>query len=88
MHEPHDIWKHTHCPTGHGLRELRLAQASGNVGRLVPGTCGPHTAFGNAAGIGGAPELTHMKSPCLSLSQPFHAYVLLLCFSISAVVIS
>lgn len=87
MREAHNVGKHTHCPAGHGLREPRFAHPSGSVWREVPGTCGPQTAFGNAAGIGGSPELIHMKSPCLNLSQLFHEYVLLLYFSISAVVI-
>lgn len=57
----------THWLEAHGLREARSESLAG---RAVPGTWGPHIAFGRATGIGWLPELRQIKSPCFTLLQP------------------
>jgi hypothetical protein len=58
--------------SGHGLRSAMLTPEAGFV---VPGFCGPQTAFWIGAGIGGAPELRHMLMPAYSKVQPDHPHV-------------
>lgn len=52
-----------------------LLQSSGGS---VPGTCGPHSALGSGAGIGGVPELKQIMLLAHRFEHPFQAQVLLL----------
>lgn len=59
-----------HSLAAHGFKDPRSDQL---LGRAVPGTWGPQTAFGSATGIGGSPELRQMKEPCDICPHPGHA---------------
>ena len=72
-----------HCPqilqqafNGQGFISVIFDDAS--VGALEPGFCGPHTAFGNAAGKGGVPLLRQILVPTKRGSHPLQPQVFLL----------
>ncbi len=55
------------------LRVVILVPAGGFG---VPGTCGPHTALGTEAGMGGVPGLKQMMTPTyMTWEHPFQAQV-------------
>jgi hypothetical protein len=56
-----------HAFKGHGFKPGRVDMLDGVS---VPLTCGPQTAFGSVAGIGGEPGPRHMMLPTARLSHP------------------